>query len=79
MGQETNGEQLLSQKEAEVMAMLRLGLTNREIARALSRSEATIKSHVKSILVKTKSRNRAQAASGANAPSKAASPWDMPT
>ena len=49
--------------EIKVIDMLRQGLTNREIAIALCRSEYTIKTHVQRILEKTGARNRTQACS----------------
>lgn len=46
--------------EVKVLSMMRQGMTNREIAQGLFRSEYTIKTHVENILAKTGARNRAQ-------------------
>lgn len=51
----------MSAAEAAVLELMRNGLTNREIASRLSRSEFTIKTHVQRILAKTGARNRAHA------------------
>ncbi|HJQ41625.1 MAG TPA: helix-turn-helix transcriptional regulator [Jatrophihabitantaceae bacterium] len=48
----------LSPREAEVLALLGLGLDSREIAVALVLSEHTVNDHVKSILAKTGARTR---------------------
>ena len=53
---------LLSAREAEVLAQLRLGRRNAEIARKLGISVATVNKHVQHVLKKLKVRNRAQAA-----------------
>jgi DNA-binding CsgD family transcriptional regulator len=53
---------LLSAREAEVLAQLRLGRRNSEIARKLGISVATVNKHVQHVLKKLKVRNRAQAA-----------------
>lgn len=47
--------------EAKILELIRLGMTNREIASELRRSEFTVKTHVQRILAKTGSKNRAQA------------------
>ncbi len=52
----------LSEREVEVLVALTKGLSNREIARSLFLSEATIKSHLRAIYRKLGLRNRAQAA-----------------
>ena len=52
----------LSPREREVLAALSRGRSNREIARALSLSEETVKSHVSSILAKLDLQDRTQAA-----------------
>jgi two-component system nitrate/nitrite response regulator NarL len=52
----------LSERELSVMRSLRDGLSNKEIARRLDISEATVKVHVKAILRKTRARNRTQVA-----------------
>lgn len=54
--------QLLTQREAEVLSLLAKGMSNREIADALSISIQTVKSHVSSILEKLGARDRIQAA-----------------
>ena len=54
-----NGE--LTPREAEVLRLIADGRSNREIARALFVSEATVKTHVNRIFAKTGSRDRAQA------------------
>jgi DNA-binding NarL/FixJ family response regulator len=51
----------LTARESEVAAFLAIGLSNREMADALSISEHTVKSHLKSIFVKTGVASRAQA------------------
>jgi DNA-binding NarL/FixJ family response regulator len=44
-----------------VLALIAVGQSNREIARTLFVSEATVKTHVNRIFAKTWSRDRAQA------------------
>ena len=51
----------LTPREAEVLRLIAAGKSNREIARALFVSEATVKTHVNRIFAKTGSRDRAQA------------------
>lgn len=53
----------LSDREAEVMDLLAAGLANRQIARDLSISEATVKTHITHILRKLGVANRAEAVS----------------
>jgi two-component system, NarL family, response regulator LiaR len=53
---------LLSPREVEVLTTLARGRSNREIARALSISEETVKAHVSSILAKLRLTDRTQAA-----------------
>jgi len=55
------GEGELTPREAEVLRLIADGRSNREIARALFVSEATVKTHVNRIFAKTGSRDRAQA------------------
>ena len=51
----------LTPREADVLRLIAEGKSNREIARALYVSEATVKTHVNRIFAKTGSRDRAQA------------------
>jgi DNA-binding NarL/FixJ family response regulator len=51
----------LTPREAEVLRLIAAGASNREIARALYVSEATVKTHVNRIFAKTGSRDRAAA------------------
>jgi DNA-binding NarL/FixJ family response regulator len=51
----------LTPREAEVLRLIAVGQSNREIARALFVSEATVKTHINRIFAKTGSRDRAQA------------------
>jgi DNA-binding NarL/FixJ family response regulator len=52
----------LTARETEVLRLLSEGLLNRQIARRLAISENTAANHVRSILAKTGSGNRTQAA-----------------
>ena len=52
----------LTEKEREVLTLLGLGMTNKEIAARLSRSPNTIKIHVSHILEKLNLRSRTEAA-----------------
>ena len=52
----------LTPREVEVLRLVATGLTNREIAEQLTTTEATIKSHVSSLLSKLHLANRVQAA-----------------
>jgi len=61
-GPERAALDVLSPREREVLAGLARGRSNREIARALSVSEETVRSHVKSILAKVGLADRTQAA-----------------
>jgi DNA-binding NarL/FixJ family response regulator len=58
-----DGEGDLTPREAEVLRLIAAGKSNREIARALFVSEATVKTHVNRIFAKTGSRDRAHAVS----------------
>jgi DNA-binding NarL/FixJ family response regulator len=51
----------LTPREAEVLRLIAEGKSNREVARALFVSEATVKTHVNRIFAKTGSRDRGQA------------------
>ena len=55
------GDDELTPREAEVLRLIAAGQSNREIARTLFVSEATVKTHVNRIFAKTGSRDRAQA------------------
>ena len=51
----------LTQREAEVLALIAAGRSNAEIATALFVSQATVKTHINHIFAKTNVRDRAQA------------------
>lgn len=59
-------ENVLSKREIQVLNLLALGKTNRDIANSLYISERTVKFHVSSILEKLHVRNRTEAALYAN-------------
>ncbi len=48
----------LTPKETQVMSLLRMGLSNKQIAQRLDISEKTVKSHVSAILDKYGAKNR---------------------
>ncbi|MGZ3313933.1 MAG: response regulator transcription factor, partial [Caulobacteraceae bacterium] len=52
----------LSGRQLEVLRLIELGQTNKEIAKALGISVATVKLHVQAILNITGARNRTEAA-----------------
>ncbi len=52
----------LSPREAEVLRLVTIGRSNKEIARVLSLSDNTVANHVRSILAKTGTVNRTEAA-----------------
>lgn len=52
----------LTSREEDVLDLLAEGGSNKNIARSLGISEATVKMHVKNILAKTRLKNRTQAA-----------------
>ena len=56
-----HGVRLLTRRESEILALVDKGLSNKEIARALKISFATVKNHVHHILDKLHVRRRAQA------------------
>ena len=51
----------LTARETEVLRRLAQGLSNKEIAEALSIGEETVKTHVSNVLAKLEAENRAQA------------------
>ena len=55
-------EAVLSAREVEVLSLIVEGLTNKEIARRITASPATVKRHVENILFKLKLKNRVEAA-----------------
>ena len=54
-------EALLTPREREVLTMIAQGMSNAEITRRLVLSEATVKTHVARVIMKTGCRDRAQA------------------
>lgn len=60
-GDEPATDNELTPREADVLRLIAAGRSNREIARDLFVSEATVKTHVNRIFFKTGSRDRAQA------------------
>ena len=56
----------LSPREVQILALVAEGLSNREIGGRLSISEHTAANHIRSILRKTESANRTEAASYAH-------------
>jgi len=58
---DSGGVNDLTPREAEVLKLIAAGHSNREIARTLYVSEATVKTHVNRIFAKTGSRDRVQA------------------
>ena len=55
----------LSQREREVLALLAQGLSNKELARALSVSENTVKTHLANLYAKLGARRRTEALAAA--------------
>jgi DNA-binding NarL/FixJ family response regulator len=60
-GADAPADDELTPREADVLRLIAAGQSNREIARTLFVSEATVKTHVNRIFAKTGSRDRAQA------------------
>lgn len=58
----TTEEMALTAREAEILRMLKLGLSNREIAEQLCIAVHTVKNHVHSLLTKLGVSTRGQAA-----------------
>ncbi len=58
----THPDDILTRREQDVLQCLEQGLSNREIAEALSVTTATVRTHVSSILRKLGVKNRTQAA-----------------
>lgn len=58
---DTVNEEALTKRESDVLALIGQGLSNKEIARELTLSVATVKHHVHRILDKMKLQRRAQA------------------
>jgi len=61
LAQPPEGVDDLTPREVDVLRLIASGQSNREIARTLFVSEATVKTHVNRIFAKTGSRDRAQA------------------
>jgi DNA-binding NarL/FixJ family response regulator len=60
-GQAPPGADDLTPREVDVLRLIAAGQSNREIARTLFVSEATVKTHINRIFAKTGSRDRVQA------------------
>jgi DNA-binding NarL/FixJ family response regulator len=54
-------DQILSERELEVLKLVSVGKTNREVAREMSISENTVKFHLKNIMLKLNVSNRTEA------------------
>jgi DNA-binding NarL/FixJ family response regulator len=61
LGDTSAGDGDLTPREADVLRLIAAGQSNREIARTLFVSEATVKTHVNRIFAKTGTRDRSQA------------------
>lgn len=78
-GLESRFAEMLTRREGEVLQLIGRGLSNKEIARELSLSLATVKHHVHNVLDKLDVRGRAQAMRKVrNAPWIATSPLNRP-
>lgn len=55
------GDEILSAREVEVLTLIAAGNSNKQIARALSITEETIKTHIKNILEKLRANDRTHA------------------
>ncbi|WP_263357078.1 response regulator transcription factor [Acidicapsa ligni] len=62
---ETMGREELSQRELEVLTLVAMGLTNKQIAERLFISDKTARNHVASCLVKLEANDRTEAATTA--------------
>lgn len=60
-GEAATGRGVLSCREVEVLEMVAVGLSNKEIARKLFRSEATVATHLRNIYSKLEANGRMQA------------------
>jgi DNA-binding NarL/FixJ family response regulator len=58
----SNGDRMLTGRQAEVVEMLRIGKPNKIIAYELDMKESTVKVHVRNIMKKLKATNRTQVA-----------------
>lgn len=56
-----NTKDLLTTREGEVLLLLRLGKSNKDIANELNLSVNTVKSHLKNLFKKLNVKNRTQA------------------
>ena len=66
LGQRRPQPSILTRREHDVLAGLRAGMSNREIADLLALSEVTVKHHIKSLRGKLGARNRLHAVCRAN-------------
>lgn len=60
--EEAPNEGILTPRQHQMMSFLRDGLSNKEIARRLNLSDATVKAHLRAVFLKLGVRNRTQAA-----------------
>jgi DNA-binding NarL/FixJ family response regulator len=61
VGEAADGAQALTERETEVLRLLALGYSNKQIAHSLNNTEKTIKTHVSRILSKLGVQSRTQA------------------